>query len=424
MNEVSEKLFKQLQNGTKTIRQLDPTKATHREAVFAYVQSKSSIMKTLKNDVELEFLKICLEKNYELFLSLDPEQYTEEFASFYLYNKIRKSKNFTDNFIRISYDENLIVNVLYQTCDGEQIFYYDKELQAPTFLIVKLQVSFKVKSIIQFFEKLDLSVAMLGYNSINAELTRWVNAAYRNAINKFIENKKIDAYKLTGLYDEIEKEIENELTRIIENSGLLIQKVNVIKLSIPETTSKLLEKQSLALVNEKNRRTNELEYEKLSLENYAKKAEIHSNNPNFEMTLTEAEKDFALNRYIIRHDVDRNTYVKDQYESSNELTDRNVASSDQVAKKAIDKPALLPTKKKNFSLLFFVVAIILTITAFVAMGNDYIGKGLLRLGFAVLFIGAGIIGNRIYKDKKGMIDSEAEAEYAAQQAEYNSRGGK
>ena len=92
MNEVSEKLLKQLQNETKTIRQLDPTKATHREAVFAYVQSKSSIIKTLKNDVELEFLKICLEKNYELFLSLDPEQYTEEIASFYLYNKIRKIK--------------------------------------------------------------------------------------------------------------------------------------------------------------------------------------------------------------------------------------------------------------------------------------------------------------------------------------------
>ena len=90
MNEVSAKLLRQLENETKFIRQLDPEKATHREAVYAYLKEKPSKVKNvnLDNSVEKLFLDKCFERDYKLFLSLSPEQYKEEYSELYneLYN--------------------------------------------------------------------------------------------------------------------------------------------------------------------------------------------------------------------------------------------------------------------------------------------------------------------------------------------------
>ena len=420
MNDISTKLLTQLQNGTKKIEQLDPDKAIHREAVFYYLTSRPSIMKSLTTPVEVAFLKKCLERDYKLFLHLDPKQYDEEMASKFLYQSITANKEYKGSFIKRSFDESLILNVFYKTHDGEQIFYYDSELEVPTFLIANIQFSFKIESVVTFFKKMDVSISMLGYNSIHSELIRWANIAYRSAIHKFIEAKKLDVYKITGLYGEIEEELSVELNKLLKDSGLSIQKINVIKISIPESTSKLLEQQSLALVNEKNRRNNELEYERKSLENYAKKAEIHSLNPNFELTLTEAEKDFALNRYIVKHDVDCNKYNK-EFESSNDLANREVKLNDATIKKSQDIPQL-ETSKKSYAPLFYVLGVIFT---FIAIGNiKRVGTFLILFAFAILFIGIGISITLYMKDRKGVASSEQQAEFEAQQAEYRARGGK
>ena len=421
MNDISTKLLAQLQNETKKINDLDPEKAIHREAVFHYLSSRASLIKTLKTPTEIAFLKKCLERDYKLFLHLKPEQYDEEMAGRFLYNSITSTKDYDTDFIKRSFDESLILNIIYKTHDGEQILYYDNVLEVSTFLIADIQYSFKINSIISFFKKMDVSISMLGYNSIKTELIRWSNIAYRRAINKFIENKKLDVYKITGLYGEIEEEIINELNKMLEDSGLGVQKVNVNKISIPESTSKLLEQQSLALVNEKNRRNNELEYEKKSLDNYERKAEIHSKNPNFEMTLTEAEKDFALNRYAIKHDVDCNKYNK-EFESSNDLADRKVKLNDATIKKSADVPRL-ETSRKSIAPIFYVLGVIMTIIS-LSIIFDELGIGLILLSVAILFIGFGIAISLYMRKFKGISSDEQKAEYEAQQAEYKAKGGK
>ena len=301
-----------------------------------------------------------------MFLNLTPEQYDEEMANKFLYNVLVKSykqnvkSKDNEQFISRSYDESLVLSILYQTHDGEQIYYYDNQLEVPTFLIANIQFSFKVNSAISLFRKLDTSLTMIGYNKVVNELTRWVNVAYRQAIHTFISNEKLDVYKLTGLYGEIENELYNELNKILEGSGLSVYRINVNKINIPENTYKLLEKQSLELVNEKNRRNNELEYEKMSLENYALKAEIHSRNPGFELTLTEAEKDFALKRYITKHDVDTNKVRKEISSSTNELADRKV----KVADTKIEKPTDSTDPAKKFNLKDFVSNLINKVKSF------------------------------------------------------------
>ena len=352
------KILSQLQIGFKRIGSLNPEDITHKEAVYNYLKSKPSLIKTLSTDVEKAFLKYSIEQDYKLFLQLDKAQYDEDMANGFLYGMLTRSngrtKELNDQFICRSFDESLVLNVLYETHDGEQIFYYDNQLEVPTFLIANIQFAFKVNSVLKLFEKLDTSLSMIGFNTVNNELIKWINEAYREAISKFIDDNKLDVYKISGLYGEIEKELSNSLNKILEGSGLSVYAVNVNKISIPENTYKILERQSLELVNVKNKRNNELEYEKLSLQNYARKAEVHAQNPGFELTLTEAEKDFALNRYITKHDVDTNKVRKEIESSTNELADRKV----KVADTKIEKPTDTADSTKKFNLKDIVLNLI------------------------------------------------------------------
>ena len=398
------KILSQLQIGFKRIGSLNPEDITHKEAVYNYLKSKPSLIKTLSTDVEKAFLKYSIEQDYKLFLQLDKAQYDEDMANGFLYGMLTRSngrtKELNDQFICRSFDESLVLNVLYETHDGEQIFYYDNQLEVPTFLIANIQFAFKVNSVLKLFEKLDTSLSMIGFNTVNNELIKWINEAYREAISKFIDDNKLDVYKISGLYGEIEKELSNSLNKILEGSGLSVYAVNVNKISIPENTYKILERQSLELVNVKNKRNNELEYEKLSLQNYARKAEVHAQNPGFELTLTEAEKDFALNRYITKHDVDTNKVRKEIESSTNELADRKVKVADTKIEKVAD--VIDSVKKINPKIIIAILAGFVGLALIVRLINmlRYGAGGPYVVVILSILVGAAYFGIRFYKNKK------------------------
>ena len=170
MTEASQKIYTSMLDGTKKIDELNPEKAVHRLAVLEYLKAKPSMIQKLTTDTELAFLKYCIMADYTLFVSLAPSQITDELAKIYIERKLLADDNGPKGFLTKDFNENFIFNVNYETCDGEQIFYYDEELKLSTFLVAKLAVSFKADDILSFLKKLDISVSMIGYNSISCEL--------------------------------------------------------------------------------------------------------------------------------------------------------------------------------------------------------------------------------------------------------------
>ena len=85
MKKDTEKLFEKLARKVVQIKHLDP--------------------------IERLFLDYCLKKDYKLFLYLTPEQYTEEYASKYLYETVVRTLNFKKGFIRKSYGEQTVFDV-------------------------------------------------------------------------------------------------------------------------------------------------------------------------------------------------------------------------------------------------------------------------------------------------------------------------
>ena len=121
INATEEFLYNSLIDGKIKIKDLNTDYANHRKAVFSYVKVKPSILRTFASETELKFLKHIIETDKEFFIYLKPEQYSEGIASMYLYDRIKNSKNAPATFLSKNFIKQTILNLDYDTCDGEEI---------------------------------------------------------------------------------------------------------------------------------------------------------------------------------------------------------------------------------------------------------------------------------------------------------------
>ncbi|MBR6737950.1 MAG: hypothetical protein IKL82_06325 [Clostridia bacterium] len=419
-NEESKKIFESLKLSKIKIEELDPSKAVNRLAVYEYLKDRPSLFVDLNGENEEKFVKYCIERNHKLFLALDKKQYTNELAEKYLVARIKESKNFVPSFLDRSYDNKLVFNINYQTCDGEEVIYFDSDIETVTFLFAKIDLSFKVLDVIATFEKFDIGVEHIGYNRIVAKLTEWTTQTYRKIVTELVTNKKVGIYKLNVMHEDIEQLVKAELNKLLKGC-LSVESVLIRKLSVSSAVSDILQRQGLELLSERSKKKSDLEYEKRALENYAKKAEIHTQNPQFSAGLTEAEKDYALDRYIKKRKFDLG--INDGVPEETVLATRNNAYDNELKKKT-DKPTLIldgNTKKKPWILLYVLSAFAFM---FALTSASAIHKMLIILGVAVAF--AGWATALLIRDKQDdvaetLTDKQRTDEYNALQEEYKSK---
>ncbi len=420
--ETYESVFEALIEKRRKINDLDFENAIHRKAVYHYVKEKPNCLEDFKTEKEKDFLSYLVKRDYKFFLYLKPEQYDEELAKHFLIERLKEDKDTTAGFVRKSFDENLVFSMYYDTRNGEQIFYFDKDIQSTTFLVSKFDISFKVNSVVKLLKKLDVSVSMFGYNVLFNELMCWVNKEYRKTIFKFINTKDIGVYKINALYDEIEKETTSALNHSLADAGVVVQKMAIQKLSISENAAKILEKEGLDRIREKNKREAELEYEKQALENYAKKAKIHKENPDFELTLTEAEKDFALDRYITKQLADKGKLKDTQV--IEELAERKKKTLSPELKKGANRPFLQEEKVKSNSGLLIVGGILLVVSLLMFLSNTTAIPGVIYLVIGLAFLGCGIFLKYKNSKENTNITSHMKEEYEAKMEEYKENNDK
>ena len=398
LNATEETIYNGLIVGKIKVYELNPDISMHRKAVLKYVKDKPSILKTFNNEDELKFLKYIIENNKSYFIYLNPDQYDEYLSNIYLYDRISKSENLPSNFLSKNYSKLTVLNLDYETCDGEEINYYDYDLETATFLYSKLNVAFKVVDTIKFFKYIDVAIENLGYYSIKQKLTDLIIKVFQKNVIKLVNEDKLGIYKLNAMHAEIEGLIINDINNELKVNGVIAEKINIRKLSVSDVTSKLIEKQDLEILSVKKKKKAEAEYEKLALENYAKKAEIHTANPNYEVGLTEAEKDLALDRYIKK--VKFENGLTEEIPEEIELKNRN-ENVDTSLQKASDKEVEI--KYTNHCFWLFALAFVTFIVMIAS--NFAVGGILICLGLMVAFIGLGVVVNILHKEKIAKVNA-------------------
>lgn len=387
-----ETLFNNLITGRTKITDLNADLPTHRKAGLAFVRTKPSSLKLLSKETDVKLLKYFIEQDKNFFIYLDQSQYNEYIANLYLCDRISKSKNVYNGFISKNYDRETVFNLDYVTCEGEEIIYFDTDLGTTTFLHTKINVSFKVSDTIKFFRYVNVAIENIGFNSVKETLTNLIMKAFQKTAIKLVNTDKLGIYKLNTMHSEIETEILETMNKEIIDNGVVAEIVNLRKLSVSEATSKIIEKQDLEILSVQKIKKVEAEYERAALENYAKKAEIHKANPAYEVGLTEAEKDLALNRYIKKRSFENG--LTNTLPENTDLAKR-VKVADNEVEKVHDKP--IEVKVTNYSVIFYVLA---GFIGFIALVGGFGAGGILVcLGIAAMFVGLGIIANNLYKKK-------------------------
>ncbi|MBR2613985.1 MAG: SPFH domain-containing protein [Clostridia bacterium] len=393
-----EELITQLNNEQIDVNELNLNVLLQREAYFEAIKIRPSLLTKVSGANERHFLLPAIEKNPVFFVYLDKKQYTNELAQLYLeyrLNESSKKPNKVDEvngllIAQKSMDNKVVLNYSYATNDGEELYYYDNELEVPASIKSYFKATLKIVDALALIKKLDLHITQLGENKVKATIKDIFDNQYKAYLSKYISKQKIGYYTLcTTLYD-FEEFFQNKMSDVFKSYGIELTDFIIKKLAIPKDIQYKIEDQAFKIRQLRADNEANNEFAKKSLENYEKKLSIQEKYPEAEHSLTEYEKDLALKRYLIK---------KGRQEVDNINRNIDIDKAKDLVDSAINKKeeAIIPEKKNPFRVAYFTMLIICAsinfILLFVVPGPALIVLGILTAIF-------GLIGGLCYEKLK------------------------
>lgn len=312
------------------------------------------------------------------------KQYFPEICNIFVCSRLKKSDEASGkNRFCYSLDFIPCIKLDYATYKNEEIEYYDSELNIITYLESQFLAVFKIIDCMKMLKALDINAADLSIGNVYERLRMLSLQAWREVVMDCVENDKIGFYHFAQNFSTIATKLSTVLNKKLEPYGITTHGIDVTRMSIPESVREQIRQNSYELKCESDRYTSEAKFASIYLENYRKKAEIQSTY-GVSDTLTEFEKDRALERYLVRVNNERKTAVT---ETHLEERDDNYILDKPVEPKAptITKPEKPDLTSKNTSLIAgSVIGVVLLIIGSIIMSLAPSAEG---FGIALLVIG-------------------------------------
>ena len=189
-------------------------------------------------------------------------------------------------------------DVHYKTEPGEEIRYIDSQLRMPVAMKSKIDARIKLYDIIKFLSAMDVDLSALTYSQTISYLKDLILNAYRTVMMAVLDKKQVGYYSLTRYYRTISNAMMTLFERDYDRTGVLLTEFQIRELALPQQALDQVADDYYAY-RELDR---EMEFrnrcEQLALDTYERKAEIHERCQNFPVGMTEAEKDFAFDRFL------------------------------------------------------------------------------------------------------------------------------
>ncbi len=372
------------------INDLSLSQKNQREAFLLAIKERPNLLTKVEKDNAMHYLRPALEINPLNFVYLLKEQYNDELAQIYLSHRLNTKKDGKDVntaesskwfTTHNSVDGKIILNYNYVTPNGEELYYFDNELQVPVSIKSNFKISLKVKHALTFIEKIDMHVTQLGKSKVENIIADVLDNQYRSVLSNYIAKKKIGYYTLCTSISDFESELQGKLESLYKPYGIEVIDVIIRRFAIPKSIQNQIEDQAFEIRQLKADMNANHELAKKSLENYEAKLAIEQKYPDTEHTLTEYEKDLALKRYLIKtgklskEEIDRNINIK-----------RQIENSDKVINKEEDIVPYIPPKKNYFKITYFALLIISLIINLSVLVND-VASGLIFFGLNLAIFG-------------------------------------
>ena len=226
------------------VNDLSLIQKNQREAFFLAIKERPIILTKVKADNARHFLIPALEKNPAYFVYLNKEQYTDELATIYLAYRLGLRKDGNEKFTEetsawftshTSVDGKIVLNYNYVTPNGEELYYFDNELQVPNALKSNFKISLKIKHALTFIEQIDMHVTELGKTKVENIIADVLDNQYRTVLSNYIAKKKIGFYTLSTSISEFENELQSQLAGVYKPYGVEVTDVIIRRFAIPKT---------------------------------------------------------------------------------------------------------------------------------------------------------------------------------------------
>lgn len=300
---------------------------------------RESLLTWIKNDSE-NFTR----------LKYPSRQYFPEICKIFVCSRLTKTDDSSGkNRFCYSLDFHPCIKLEYTTYKSEEIEYYDTELGIVTYLESQFAIVFKIMDCLKLLKALDINAADISIGCVYEKLRTIALQAWREVVMSIVENDKIGFYHFAQNFSVIAAKFAAVINAKLEAYGVTASNITISKMTIPESVREQIRQHSYENKCENDRYTAEVKFAGMYLEHYRKKAEIQSTYGTAE-TLTEFEKDRALERYLVRVNNERKTVVE---EAPLEERDESYGLDVPVAPKAptIEKPQEPSLKAKNNSLV-------------------------------------------------------------------------
>ena len=406
LNKMTEsELSNLLVQGEEDINVLNFAYAVHKKAFLMAIAARPNLLAKVRPEHEEEFFTYAVKENYENFLYIKKEQYTDELAQMYIYDRLTKKekKLFFEKddeqknarFVQKSLDDKIVFNYSYVTPEGEEFYYLDRELQVPTSIKSSLKIVLKLVDAVQLIEKLDLSVGELGELKLKSVISDTVNKNYRAFLNDYIVKNNAGYYTLCTSFAQLEEGFADYLGEIFNRYGIEVKEVVIKKIAIPKEIQYKLEDQSFAIRQRRADIEADSEFAKRSLENYAEKLAVEQKYPNATPTLTEYEKDLALKRYLIK----TGKASEEELDHSIKLTQKAEQLDQSLDKQKDVEPEVKP-KKNVFKAVYYSLLAVQAIST-IGIMTEELPSGFICLGvnIAVFGIIAAFFHKKLGKNK-------------------------
>lgn len=330
---VEKKIYKKLINNSIKVDSLFIDNDAHKRAFLRYIKLYANTgIKKLRTDNEQRFLKLALRDDFKYFLNLDRDQYTDDLAHIFISGALKQEKH--ENLaVKNTFDDHILLVTSYHTHEGTSINYYDENLELYVLLNLSATVQCKIINCVKFLEAMDADITEFGANYVHDRLQYIVKESFEYAVLKTLSANKNNYYELMANKDQIEKRFTEKLNTMIDKNVIEVSQLNIENINF---TKDILEKlENIGFTNKIKREelSNEIRYEKESLDLYERKVKIHEANPKVSWNLSEAEKDKALDRYMIKSGMKKVTEKEVALEAKeNKIVKHNIEDKKLVAK--------------------------------------------------------------------------------------------
>ncbi len=384
-------------------KELNPKSEGEKRLIIAWLNSKRPENTTSAPPFDACFgapEKIVYLNEEKIF---SDEQHDNDIIREYLDIVLKKSNELNDFHLFRSFGKNLVMKFNFETKKGEEIVYLDKELDLPIYMLAKAELLFKIFDPYAFVKFVDVHLQQINLELILSKIAPLIALCLRSVILKTIEEKTVSYYDLSKYYDNIAKDLRAELQAALESSGIRVEEAFLKNTCFANNVNHIFESQKVEFIQKQRDLYLQHKAERLSLENYERKAEIHSKYPTYEVGLTEKEKDNAIERYLFKERGYKEETVQAVKEKA--IGERNIDIGDirdtTVAKNAFAEKRRLPGEWGGI-----LVSLLLLVIGCATIG---VGVGAF-LACASFLIGGLCVARLVHKKDLSAVLSEEESE--------------